>query len=93
MVTTIQIEEKLKNKLEEMKTHRRETYNEVIKRLIASDRQEENLSEQSLKNIESALEDIKKGKVYSTSEVRKSSVWIRYNGLRSRLVRRLNKTA
>ncbi len=71
MVTTIQVEEKTRHKLEEMKTHRRETYNEVIKRLIESGRQEEILSEQSLKNIESALEDIKKGRVYSTNDVRK----------------------
>ncbi len=71
MVTTIQVEEKVRHRLEEMKTHRRETYNEVIKRLMASSRQEEILSEQSLKNIESALEDIKKGRVYSTNDVRK----------------------
>ena len=71
MVTTIQIEEKVRHKLAELKTHRRETYNEVVKRLIANGKQEEILSEQSLKNIESSLEDIKKGRVYSTNDVRK----------------------
>ncbi len=71
MVTTIQLDEKVKHKLEEMKIHRRETYNEVIKRLIDKDGQDGILSDRSLKNIESSLEDIKKGRVYSTNEVRK----------------------
>jgi len=34
MVTTIQIDEKLKNKLDELKIHYRETYNDLIERLI-----------------------------------------------------------
>ncbi|MDP2946724.1 MAG: hypothetical protein Q8N88_01285 [Nanoarchaeota archaeon] len=34
MVTTIQIDEKLKGKLDKLKIHRRETYNELIFRLI-----------------------------------------------------------
>jgi len=34
MVTTIQVDEKLKDKLDKLKIHRRETYNELIFRLI-----------------------------------------------------------
>jgi len=34
MVTTIQIDEKLKSKLDALKVHHRETYNELISRLI-----------------------------------------------------------
>lgn len=34
MTTTIQIEEKLKAKLDKLKIHHRETYNELIARLI-----------------------------------------------------------
>ena len=70
MVTTIQVEEKLKNKLEEMKIYPRETYNDLIKRLIAIGK-EGLLSKQTFRNIEHALEDVKKGRVYSTKEVRK----------------------
>lgn len=36
MVTTIQIDEKVKAKLDELKIHHRESYNELISRLIAS---------------------------------------------------------
>ena len=71
MVTTIQIEEKIKHRLEELKAYPRETYNEVIQRLIDIGKHDEVLSERSLKNIESSLEDIKKGRVYSTNEIRK----------------------
>ena len=34
MVTTIQLDEKLKAKLDSLKVHRRETYNELITRLL-----------------------------------------------------------
>ena len=36
MVTTIQVDEKLKEKLDKLKIHHRETYNELILRLISS---------------------------------------------------------
>jgi len=71
MATTIQLEEKIRSKLEEMKVHPRETYSEVIDRLIKSRMEEEELSPQTIKNIELALEDVKKGRTYSTKEIRK----------------------
>lgn len=71
MATTVQLEEKVKNKLENMKMDPRETYNRVIERLIQLSEDEEELSPQTIKNIEQALEDIKKGRVYSTKEVKK----------------------
>ena len=70
MVTTIQLEERVKHKLEELKIHPREPYNQVIERLIEISKEEE-LSLQTIKNIKQALEDIKHGRVYSTSRVRK----------------------
>ena len=70
MVTTIQLEENIRNKLEELKVHPRETYSKVIERLIKIGTEEE-LSPQTIKNIELALEDIKKDRVYSTKEVKK----------------------
>lgn len=71
MVTTIQVEERIKNKLEELKLHPKEPYGKVIERLIESSMEEEELSPQTIKDIESALEDVKKGRVYSTGEVKK----------------------
>lgn len=71
MVTTIQLDEKTKHKLEELKSYSRETYNDVIERLIRSKEEEERLSPSTIKNIESSLADIKKGRVYSTGQVKK----------------------
>ena len=34
MVTTIQLDEKLKKKLDNLKVHHRETYNDIISRLV-----------------------------------------------------------
>ena len=70
MATTIQLEERIKDKLEEIKIHPRETYSRVIERLIRNDMEDE-LSPQSIRNIEVALEDIKKGRLHSTKEVKK----------------------
>lgn len=71
MVTTIQVEEKIKHRLEELKAYSRETYNEVIERLIENNVDRGRLSENTLKNIELSLEDIRKGRVYTTKEVKK----------------------
>lgn len=71
MVTTIQLEERIKKKLEEMKMHPREPYSKVIERLIQFSEEEEELSGETIRNIEKALEDVKKGRVYSTREVKK----------------------
>ena len=74
MVTTIQLEEKLKEKLDKLKVHHRETYNELISRLIESsspkkvDRESlvetiEVLSDpETMREVAEALEDYEKGK-------------------------------
>jgi predicted transcriptional regulator len=71
MVTTIQLKEETKEKLERMKLFPRETYEQVIIRLIEASKEEGELSIRTIKNIEKALEDIKRGRLYSTKEVRK----------------------
>ncbi|MBM3910066.1 MAG: hypothetical protein FJ356_00255 [Thaumarchaeota archaeon] len=73
MVTTIQLEEKIKQQIDELKNHPRETYNEVLKRLvkIATKESEEELSPQTIKNIQKSLEDIKVGRVSSHKEVKR----------------------
>ena len=70
MVTTIQLEEETKRKLERAKMFPRETYNQVIERLLERG-DEEILSPRTIRNIERALSDIKAGRVYSTKEVKK----------------------
>jgi len=69
MSTTIKIDEKTKAKLEHLKLHKRESYNDVIERLVTS--QDDELDPQTIKNIRKSLDDIEKGKVYSLSQVAK----------------------
>jgi predicted transcriptional regulator len=69
MSTTIKIDEKTKSKLEHLKLHKRESYNDVIERLVTS--QDEELDPQTIKNIRKSLDDIEKGKVYSLAKVAK----------------------
>ncbi len=57
--TTIQLSQDMKKVLEGMKLHARETYEEVLERLL-EDLQE--LNEQTKKEIEQAVRDIKAGK-------------------------------
>jgi len=71
MITTIQLEEKVKEKLDMMKIHPRETYSKVIERLVEDDVIEDELSPEAIKRIEKSLDDIKKGRTYSMKEVKK----------------------
>lgn len=57
--TTIQLSQEMKKVLEGMKLHPRETYEEVLERLL-EDLQE--LNGQTKKEIEQAIRDIKAGK-------------------------------
>ena len=71
MVTTIQIDKKVKVKLDKLKIHYRETYNELISRLlerIPTETDKESLIEtinvlsdpETMKNIAEALKDYEK---------------------------------
>lgn len=57
--TTIQLSQEMKNVLEGLKLHPRETYEEVLERLLEDLRE---LSEQTKREIEQAIRDIKAGK-------------------------------
>ncbi len=70
METTIQVKKKVKDLLEDLKIHPRESYNTVIERLIEIKTDEGSLSTETLKNIERALENIRQGKVFSTKQVK-----------------------
>ena len=57
--TTIQLSQEMKKMLEGMKLHPRETYEEVLERLLEDLRE---LSENTKKEIEQAMREIKAGK-------------------------------
>ncbi|MCL4412028.1 MAG: hypothetical protein M1526_01550 [Candidatus Thermoplasmatota archaeon] len=83
MVTTIQIDERVKAKLDELKIHHRESYNELISRLIASsspdiaDRESlletlEILSDpEMMKGIARGIKDFNEGRIKSLREIKK----------------------
>jgi predicted transcriptional regulator len=68
--TTIQLSKELKKDLEAMKIHPRETYEEVLERIL-EDLHE--LSNQTKKEIEHAISEIKAGK-FRTHEQLKSEM-------------------
>lgn len=73
MKTTIQVKKEIKEHLDKFKNHPRETYNEVIARMIhvMSQQSKEELSQQTIKNLKKSLNDIEKGKVYSLEQIEK----------------------
>ncbi len=68
MVTTIQIREDIKLILTQMKLFERETYNDVLERLI-EDVQE--INKETKKEIESAIKEINSGKYITHEELAK----------------------
>ena len=72
MVTTIQLEEKTKNKLTQLRAYPEESYNQVIIRLInLSEDEMEILDKETIKDIEEAMEDIKAGRFYTNEQMKK----------------------
>ncbi len=68
MTTTIQISDELRDLLAKRKLYDKETYEEVIWDLVEDTME---LSEQAIKNIHEAEEDIKHGRVYTHDEIKK----------------------
>ena len=81
MVTTIQIEEKVKEKLDKLKLHHRESYNELINRLVNSqkDVDKESLIEtievlsdpETMRDIAEALEEYERGEGIEFSKLKR----------------------
>ena len=72
MVTSIQLENKTRARLEKMKTFSKESYDDVVNRLLNIVEDDEGvLSKHTIKNIEKSLAEIKAGKVVSHEEVKK----------------------
>lgn len=70
MATTIQLDKKVRDKLKELKLHPGESYNKVVERLISIKTDEGELSEETIKDIERSLEDIKAGRTLSMKQVK-----------------------
>jgi predicted transcriptional regulator len=68
MYTTIQISSELKKMLEKMKLYERETYDDVIERLVEDELE---LNEETKKEIELALKEVKEGKYVTHEEAKK----------------------
>lgn len=69
--TTVWITPANKDRLESLKRHPRESYNDVIGRLLDMTVDDEPLSEEAIRGIEEALEDIKAGRLYSEDDIKK----------------------
>jgi len=67
--TTIKIKVPLKNRLDSLKIHPRESYTDVIGRLVEMAVDDEPLSDATIRAIEESLEDIKKGRIYTLEQV------------------------
>ena len=69
MPTTIQISDDVKQTLDKMKLFERDTYNEILERMIEEDLE---LNEKTKKEIEDAKKRVKSGKFLTHDQVKKS---------------------
>ncbi|MCK5449921.1 hypothetical protein KAI32_03580 [Candidatus Pacearchaeota archaeon] len=82
-ITTIQIDTSLKDKLEKLKIHHRETYNELLLRLISTN-SPQNVDRESLietievlsdpemmQGIAQGIKDIREGNSFTLEEIKK----------------------
>jgi hypothetical protein len=70
-MTTIQLRMETKVKLNDLKLHPRETYDELIDRLADSAYDDESLSCEELEDIRASEKDIKAGRVRSLRDIMK----------------------
>jgi len=68
--TTIQISQETLNRMKNLKSHERQSYDELLKGILDNVEDEE-LSEEEIKEIQLALENVRKGKVQSIEKVAK----------------------
>jgi len=67
--TTIKIDAALKRRLDTLKVHPRESYSDVIGRLVECTVDDEPLSDETIRAIEESLEDLKAGRTFSLDDV------------------------
>ena len=69
--TSISIREDLKGRLNSLKQNPKESYNDVIERLVSRAVDDEPLSEEAIKGLEEALEEIRQGRLIPEAEIMK----------------------
>ena len=69
--SSIYIREDLKTQLNNLKRHPKESYNDVIERLVNLTVDDEPLSAEAIKGLEEGLEDIKAGNLIPEDVIRK----------------------
>jgi predicted transcriptional regulator len=70
-MTTVQLRPETKAKLDNLKLHPRETYDELIDRLADAAYDDESLSEEELEDIRASEKDIQAGRVRSLRDIMK----------------------
>lgn len=70
MVTTIQLDKSVRDKLRELKLYPGESYNKVVERLISIRMDKGELSEATIREIEQSLDDNKACMTLSMKEVK-----------------------
>ena len=70
-MSTIKLDEDTKVNLERLKEKPSETLNSVIQRLVMEKDSDDELSPETMKNIEKGMADIKAGRTYTTKELNK----------------------
>ena len=68
-ITSIRISTDMRDKLSALKVHPKESYEDVIRRLVEDCVDDEPLSDATIQAIEESLADIKAGRVYSLEDV------------------------
>jgi predicted CopG family antitoxin len=69
--SSIYIREDLKNQLSSLKRHPKESYNDVIERLVTLAVDDEPLSEEALRGLEDSLKDVRQGNLIPEKEIMK----------------------
>lgn len=69
--SSIYIREDLKTQLNNLKRNPKESYNDVIERLVNLTVDDEPLSAEAIKGLEEGLDDIKQGNLISEKDIRK----------------------
>jgi predicted transcriptional regulator len=69
MATTIQLQPKTKARIDDLKIHPRESYDETLNRLLDAVYDPEPLSEETLQRIEEGIADMRAGRGRQLSEV------------------------
>jgi len=71
MPTTIQLQDETKSNLDKQRLHPKEAYDMVIQRILQSYMSDDQLSPETIADMEEGMADIKAGRVYTSAQVKK----------------------